>query len=105
MQAAANYSLSSWTDDTEEAESSGGDTRTAFYMTLYASLAASSLVFQASGVSSGLFSKGAGGDLGRRRRGSLVSGTCGVCESQGPTAVVTRMGGMRAARLPGLLGF
>lgn len=46
-QAAANYSLSSWTDDTEEAESSGGDTRTAFYMTLYASLAATSLVFQA----------------------------------------------------------
>ncbi|PRW61038.1 multidrug resistance-associated 1 isoform X8 [Chlorella sorokiniana] len=46
LQAAANYSLSSWTDDTESAESSGGDPRVSFYMTLYGTLAATSLVFQ-----------------------------------------------------------
>ncbi len=65
-QAAANYSLSSWTDDTEEAESSGGDTRTAFYMSLYASLAATSLVFQAR------WERG----RGRGRGGAVEQGGC-----------------------------
>lgn len=91
MQAAANYSLSSWTDDTEEAESSGGDARTAFYMTLYASLAASSLVFQASGASSGL-SKGGSGDkkVKRGQGGQTVGCTRMVCESRGSTAATAR---------------
>lgn len=48
MQAAQNFWLSHWTNETEDAQSSGGDLNNTLYMFVYFAFGMSSLLFQAS---------------------------------------------------------